>query len=59
MKMIILNSKAYNKKINLVFSPSKNCITIYATNLIEPSIEIYDPSNVYIFYRNKRTNLKP
>lgn len=59
MKIIILNSKAYSKKINLIFLQSKNCITIYGTNSIEPSIDIYYCSNVYILYKNKQTSLKP
>jgi hypothetical protein len=58
MKIIILNSKVYSKRINLIFLQSKNCITIYGTNSIKPSIDIYDSANVYIIYKNKQTNLK-
>jgi hypothetical protein len=58
MKIIILNSKVYSKRINLIFLQSKNCITIYGTNSIEPAIDIYDCSNIYIRYKNKQTNLK-
>jgi len=59
MKIVILNSQAYSRKTNLIFLQSKNCITIYGTNSIEPAIDIYDSFNIYIRYKNKQTALKP